>query len=408
MRPGLKIGDVAELTRHVDAPSTIALGGRLPVFSTPAMIDLMEHAARQALAPWLEANEESVGVDVQVTHLAATPPGQAVRGVARVASIDGRQIGFEVAAYDAREPIGRGTHRRAVVAVDRFAQRLAEKGAPMPESTLVAPPTLVPDRGALPAFDTLDVRVEGGVARARLNRPAAYNAVTPEMSDELLRLIQWLMGHEQEVRAVVLTGAGKAFCGGDDLKRMARHTIEESERWNVSEARLFMAFEQVGQPLVAQINGPCFGAGVVLALACDIRVASRTATFGMPEVRLGWPPAFALPQLAAAIGKANTMHWVLRGHTIGAEQALAMGLVHETATPTVLERHVARLAEELAALPPVAARETRRLLHRILPDATGFTETQTNAAYLRCLATEDAKEGLAAFREKRPPTFRGR
>jgi len=412
MKDGLSIGHVGTLAWDVTPDRTIGLGGgRAVVFSTPSMINLMEHAARAALGPYLDDNEESVGVDVSVTHLAATPAGGVVRGEARVTGIDGRLISFDIAAFDAAEQIGRGAHRRAVINVDKFARKLAEKGAPAVTAVgrrSVNEPVLKPDRGELPRTEALGVAVAGQVMTITLNRPAALNAINPQMSGELRKLLDWLAGHPEAVRVVIVTGAGKGFCAGDDMKLMDVHTVEQAEAWNVSEAELFLAFQRVPQTFIAAINGPCFGGGIVLAVACDFRIASRAATFGMPEVKLGWPPAFALPQLAALVGKANALDLCLRCPTIAAERALAIGLVGEVVAPNLVMRTAEARAAELLAMAPIALRETRLLIHRIVPNATPLTETLTNAAYVRCLQTQDTKEGLASFREKRKAKYTDR
>src|SRR5580698_8023340 len=137
MKPGLKIGDVGELTWMVDPTMTITLGGvpQATVFSTPSMIMLMEQSAREALRPFLEDGEESVGAEVQVEHTGAAVLGSTVRGVAKLVEIDGRRLGFEVQAYVGDREIGRGKHRRAVVQLDRLVanvtQVLKEEGRVM-------------------------------------------------------------------------------------------------------------------------------------------------------------------------------------------------------------------------------------------------------------------------------------
>jgi enoyl-CoA hydratase len=408
MRAGLSIGATGELRQRVRVPvHTIALGdGAAVVFSTPSMINQMEHAARAALRPFLEVNEESVGVDVNVTHLAATPVGAFVHATARVTSIDGKVVSFEVEARDDHDVIGRGTHRRAVIDVNKFASRLQAKSG-TGSSMNVHPPKIVPNTGSMPAFTRLVASIEKKCLTVTLNRPDKLNCIDPAMSGELRLLVEWLVGHEQDVRVVVITGAGKGFCAGDDLKQMTRHTPDEAERWNVSEAELFLAMQQLPQVLVAMINGACFGGGMIVALACDLRVASRAAQFGMPEVNLGWPPSFGIPLLASSVGKARAAELCLRGHTIDAAEAERIGLVHEVTPPMTLERTVAKRVEELLSKPATALRETRRLMHAVLPDVSAETETATNASYLRSLSHGDAKEGLSSFLEKRPARFKG-
>src|SRR5262249_53354392 len=156
-----------------------------------------------------------------------------------------------------------------------------------------------------------------------------------------------------------------------------------------------------------------FGGGLVLAASCDLRLASRSASFGMPEARLGWVPSFGIPQLAAVAGEAAALGLWLRCRPVSAERALAVGLGPEIAPPALLARAGGAGAVEgggrgLLSLAPAALRQTRQLVPRIVPDASGSTETLTQAAYGRCIRTADAREGLAAFEQKRAAKFRGR
>jgi enoyl-CoA hydratase/carnithine racemase/predicted thioesterase len=406
MRSGLRPGHSAELVWDVTAERSIGLGGgRVPVFSTPSMIMLMELAARAALAPFLEPGEESVGMDVSIQHLGATPVGSAVRGIARVTAVDGKQISFDVEAHDAHEPIGRGTHKRGVIQVERFAQKLQSKGGIAVGTRLVAPPELKPLAGDLPTFETLRVEVKQKIAYVTLNRPKQRNAINQAMSRELDTLLNWLAGHPSEARVVILTGDGPAFCAGNDLKQISGDPIDKKEEWNIEEARLSLALQEIPQPVIAAINGPCFGGGLMLTVACDFRIAARSATFGLPEAKLGWPPSFLIGALASIVGKANAIDLCLRGETFDAERARVIGLVSEVTAPIMLLRTAEKIARDLLALPPEALRATRRLLQQISPGSTPWTETITHDAYMKCLATPDATEGLSAFIEKRPPKF---
>ena len=157
MKPGLNIGQIGELTVIVDPTMTITLGelSQATVLSTPAMIMLMERTAREALRPFLEDGEESVGVDVQVEHLAATVLGATVRGVARVAAVDGRRIHFAVTAYDGEREIGRGTHRRAMVSLSRILENVAKAAGDSGRAM-----TLVPNHRELPELETVLVPCE--------------------------------------------------------------------------------------------------------------------------------------------------------------------------------------------------------------------------------------------------------
>jgi predicted thioesterase len=271
MKPGLKIGDSGELIWTVDPTMTMTLGGipQATVFATPSMIMLMEQSAREALRPYLEDGEESVGVEVQVEHTGAAVMGSTVRGIARVVETDGRRVGFEVHAYVGDREIGRGRHRRAVVQIDRLVANVVQL---LKQEDRVM--NLKPDAGELDELKTVAMEISNRIATVTLNRPRAANSINVQMTDELERLIAWLAGHPQEVRVVVISGAGDAFCGGVDLKDVAGLSLEAARTLSLRQANLCLALEQLPQPVIAAVNGPAFGGGCTVAYSCDLRLVS--------------------------------------------------------------------------------------------------------------------------------------
>lgn len=405
MKPGLKIGDAGELTWLVDPTMTITLGGvpQATVFSTPNMIMLMERSAREALRPFLEDGEESVGVEVQIEHTGAAVLGSTVRGIAKVTEMDGRRVGFEVWAYVGDREIGRGKHRRAVVKLDRLVANVMQL---LKEEDRVM--NLKPATGELGELETLTVEVSNRIASVTLNRPRASNAINLKMTDELERLVAWLAGHPQEARVVVLSGAGDAFCGGVDLKVVAGLSLEAARTLSLRQANICLALEQLPQPVIAAVNGPAFGGGCTVAYSCDLRLASHAARFAMPEIQRGWTPGFGLAQLAALVGKARALQMCLTGDAVTAAQALEWGLVNELVPGTMLMKSAQQLAERMLLLPAEALRQTKRVIHLNegqLPKVAHRADTE---AYLRCLELPDAQEGIQAFVEKRPPKFEGK
>lgn len=418
MLSGLQIGSEAELVWQVAAEHVIHLGYPPPtvpgslldanvpavsavVFSTPNMILLMERAARKLLQPYLEPGEESVGAMVQVEHLAGTPLGAEVRAVARVTGIQGRSIEFEIAAFDAQEQIGRGTHRRAVVQVERIAKRMAEKSAAFSGSAAAV--TDSPAVG-LPTTKTLQVELRGPVATVTLNRPEKKNAVNLQMTEDWERLNRYF-GQHPEIRIVVVRGAGDAFCAGDDVVEVGTLSIEQAQELSYRQARMYLAWEQLPQVFIAAIGGVALGAGCVAACACDLRIASYAARFGMPEILLGWPPGYGIAQLTALIGKPRAMEMCLLGEPITAQQAREYGLVHRLVPAANLAIAALQWAEQLLRLPAEALRDTKRLVHAdegLQPKTAYLADT---AAYVRCLQLPDAREGIAAFQAKRPPLY---
>jgi enoyl-CoA hydratase len=448
MRPGLSVGTDSELVWQVTAEHVIHLGypapslsgglladdaGHVPasavVFSTPYMILLMERAARKVIEPYLEPGEVSVGASVNIEHMAGTPLGAEVRGVARVTAVDGRSIQFDVAAYDAREQIGRGTHRRAVVRVDRIAERMAEKAGaisaapasldwlnsvgsiPLAASTGQTMGPAAPNHNStdmttdtLPTTRTIAISIDGAVATVTLNRPGKLNAVNVQMTEDWERVNAYLARHP-EIRIVIVTGAGESFCAGDDVPEVGTLALPDAQSLSYRQARVYLSWEQLPQLFIGAIRGSAMGAGCVAACACDLRIAAHGSKFGMPEILLGWPPGYGVAQLTALVGKSRALEMCLTGEPIGAQKALEYGLVHRITASGALMTDARKWADQLLKLPAAALRETKRLVHAdegLQPKTTFVADT---AAYIRCLQQPDAREGIAAFSEKRKPRF---
>ena len=450
MLPGLKVGDEADLVWRVGAEHAIHLGYPPPsltptavwapsntsvsavVFSTPSMILLMERAARKAIEPYLEAGEASVGANVRIEHLAPTPLGAEVCAVARVTAIDGRTIDFEVTAHDRHEAIGRGTHRRAVVKLEKVARRIDEKAklglgpvGPLPgqpgnvslaHEQSVRDPSVTgrsapgaETAGPLPLPNTTTIRVEvdGGIATVRLDRPQKKNAVNVRMTEDWEAINRYLAGHP-EIRVVIVIGAGDDFCAGDDVPEVGTLSLIEAQELSYRQARLYLAWEQLPQIFIAAVAGGALGGGCVAACACDFRIASHDARFGMPEVLLGWPPGYGIAQLTALVGKSRAMELCVTGQPIPARQAAEWGLVNRLVPTRELLPAARKWAESLLALPATALTEPKRLVHAdegLQPKVAFFADT---AAYVRCLELPDAREGIEAFKSKRSVNRRSR
>jgi enoyl-CoA hydratase len=407
MKPGPTVGTIGELRAIVGADQVIHLGADRPggavVFATPAMINLMELAAREAIRPFLDDGEESVGAVVQIEHLAATPIGAAVRAVARVTSVNRKLVDFEIQAFDAVDLIGKGTHTRAVIQTDRFAQRLAEKASKLSEG-VVLPMPLTANSGDLKQLSTLAVSIDGAIATITLNRPQKLNAVNQQMTADWEQLNCWLAGHP-EVRVVIVTGAGDAFCAGDDVGEVGTLPIDVATQLSHRQARMYLTWEQLPQVFIAAVNGAALGAGCVMACACDFRIAAHSAKFGMPEILLGWPPGYGVAQLTALIGKARALEMCVLGQQITSQVAANYGLTHEVVPLGRVQSAARELATQLLARPAGALRETKRLVHQDEGAQSKIAYLADTAGYIRCLQEPDAREGIAAFNEKRPPRF---
>ncbi len=253
---------------------------------------------------------------------------------------------------------------------------------------------IVEDRGAIEIWT-----IDGESRRNSLSR-----AMMAELGSNLRR-IAGLRG----LRCVVVTGKGdKAFCAGADLKERATMGEEEVHAFHASLRQSLRAIETAAQVFVAALNGAALGGGLELALACDIRIASDAAEMGFPEVSLGIiPGAGGTARLPRAIGIARAKDLILTARRVGAAEALAMGLVSRLSPPRQLLHDAVALAERVGQNAPVSLRQAKRAIDGgfdlPLDEALDFE----NRMYQDCLGTEDRREALRAFAEKRPPRFTG-
>lgn len=257
-----------------------------------------------------------------------------------------------------------------------------------------------------PGIEEVLLEVDGHVAVVTLNRPAKLNSVTSEMSDALVRVVHGL-NDSPEIRAVVLTGAGeRAFCAGSDIATLDAYATP----WEFRNRRDYCdALRELRKPLIVAVNGYAFGGGLETALIGDIRIASTTASFAAPEIKLGWIGGGGMTaMLAASIGASNTALMTMTGDPIDAARALAWGLVSELTEPDALLTRARELAATIASRPPLAAETAKANLTAAfnLPmDQAIQYERELQAI---TFATDDATEGRAAFAERRPGVFRGR
>jgi len=253
----------------------------------------------------------------------------------------------------------------------------------------------------------IQVERQDGVATVTIDREAALNALDVATLTELRDRLRAL-ADDAETRAIVLTGAGeKAFVAGADIKYMSGLDPEQAKGWGALGHEAGRLLETMPKPTIAAINGFALGGGCELALACDIRYASARAKLGQPEINLGIVPGWGGTQrLARICGLGVAKELVFSGRTIDAEEALRIGLVTALADP-VLERAL-QTARELAAKSPVALSLAKRLCNLTLGvDHAGGLELEANE-FGDLFASEDAREGLTAFVEKRAPNFVGR
>ena len=250
------------------------------------------------------------------------------------------------------------------------------------------------------------VEREGPVGVVLLNRPDQLNALSDGLMDELVTALRELDGDEA-VRCVVLGGSERVFAAGADIGELARSSA--IELYNARRVERWDAIRNLRTPLVAAVSGYCLGGGCELALSCDLVVASETARFGQPETGLGIIPGAGGTQLLTrAVGKALAMDVILSGRQLTAREALAAGLVARVVAREAWLEEAKRVAREIASKGPVATRLAKESVDRAFEvSLSAGLEVERRALYL-AFASEDAKEGLQAFVEKRKPDFKGR
>jgi enoyl-CoA hydratase/carnithine racemase len=253
----------------------------------------------------------------------------------------------------------------------------------------------------------IDLHIEQPLAWITLRRPEKLNALTPAMLATLDSALATL-DQDRDVRVVLLTGAGeRAFCVGADIHAWgALEPLDMWRRWIRDGHRIFDRLAGLRQPTIAVLNGFTLGGGLELALACDIRLAADTAQFGQPEVTIGaipgWGGTQRLPQIIGA-GRAKQM--IFSGARIDAATAERWGLINEAAPAKKLTQRARELAGQIAQNAPLAVQFAKQAID----SGTGFTAGMTLEALAGALAasSQDGREGVAAFREKRPPLFTG-
>jgi len=255
------------------------------------------------------------------------------------------------------------------------------------------------------------IRVERGEAGAvwvTLDRPEAKNALSRAVNLELARLAAEL-GRDDSVRAVILTGAGDAFCAGADLKERRGVSAADSGPYVDAISGAIRAWAEMPRATVALINGAAFGGGLELALACDFRIAAEGAAMGLTEVRLGiMPGAGGTQRLARLVGVGRAKELCLTGRRIDATRALEIGLVGRVVPAAELARAGEELAAELAECAPLSV----AMAKRAIDEGADLPMNEALALERRCydvtLMSEDRNEGLRAFADKRKPRFTGR
>ena len=252
-------------------------------------------------------------------------------------------------------------------------------------------------------------REEEGILTLTLNRPEVMNSLNFELLHRLRDQVDQVR-HRRDVRVIVITGSGeKAFCSGADLKERAGLPPEKVKEFIFTIRNLFTAIEQLGMPVIAAVNGIALGGGTELALACDIRIAATAATLGLTETRLAIiPGAGGTQRLPRLIGRGKAKELIFTGRRVESAEALQIGLVNRVVPPEALIDECRRMAAMICETGPIAIEQAKYAInHGLETDIATGLAIESNA-YWVCIPTEDRLEGLAAFKEKRKPVYKGK
>jgi len=258
-------------------------------------------------------------------------------------------------------------------------------------------------------YKTLIYEKKENIGLLTINRPEKMNAISQELTAELSQLLDEIE-NDDDLRVIVITGAGdKAFVAGADINELVNRDARLGRRVSRERQEIFSRIEDLHVPVIAAVNGYALGGGLELALACSIRICSEKAQFGAPEVKLGIIPGDGGTQrLPRLIGLGRAMEMIIIGDFIDAQEAYRIGLVNNVFPPEKLMEKAMELAQKIASRPPLAVRYAKEAVNRSQEGdtASGFALE----SYLHALSctTEDKKEGVSAFLEKRKGKFKGK
>jgi len=256
------------------------------------------------------------------------------------------------------------------------------------------------------SYENILLTKDGDIGIVQLNRPKVLNALSFELMSELVNGLEEL-DKDAAIAVIILTGGEWAFAAGADLAEMSQATPVHLVLGRRFE--LWDRIRKISKPMIAAVGGYCLGGGNELAMSCDIIVASENATFGQPEVNVGiMPGAGGTQRLTRVVGKYKAMEMILTGKSISADEAYRVGLVNRVVPIESLMEETKRIAAEIASKPPISVRAAKEAVLRAQDTTVEVGLEFERKAFYMLFATEDAKEGMKAFLEKRKPTFKGK
>ncbi len=256
------------------------------------------------------------------------------------------------------------------------------------------------------AYPSILVETRGKVGLITLNRPQALNALNNLLMTELMDALD-AFDKNDAVGAMVITGSDKAFAAGADIKEMADKTAEQMTRSD--HIAVFGRIRTIRKPVIAAVSGWALGGGFEVALSCDMIVASDSAKFGLPEINLGViPGAGGTQRLVRAVGKALAMEMILNARQIDAQEALQAGLLNRVVPVSDYLNEALKLAEEIASRAPLAIRAAKRMINHSYESFLKDGLAEEKQVFYNLFNSEDQKEGMTAFVEKRKPNWMGK
>ncbi len=255
-------------------------------------------------------------------------------------------------------------------------------------------------------FIKVNPQIEKHIALIELNRPKELNALSRELMLEIRDTLR-VLDEDDNVRVIILTGGEKVFAAGADIKQMA--TATAIDMLNIDQFSTWDQIKKTKKPIIAAVSGFALGGGCELAMTCDMIIASETARFGQPEIKIGtMPGAGGTQRLTRAIGKVRAMEMVLTGKFISAEEALQAGLINRIVPVEVLRDETLKLAREIAKLSPVSVKLAKESVNNTFNSTLDEGLVFERKNFYLTFASEDQKEGMKAFVEKRVAEFKGR
>jgi enoyl-CoA hydratase/carnithine racemase len=246
----------------------------------------------------------------------------------------------------------------------------------------------------------LECEVQDGVAWLTLKRPEVLNVINREMASAFRRRLEEI-GSRSDVRVVVTRGAGRAYCAGSDLRRLASLSVAEAAEHELELGKVFSTLDRLPQPTIAMLHGHILGGGLGLALYHDFRIASETASFGMPEVDWGWVPPWAVGRLVETVGFSRARSLLMTCIRMSGKEAVAANIVHEAVPEERLQSRVEDLARQLAAKPVEGLIQTKALLNRMSPLRQIEWDVAASEGFKLCFAKSEAQKRVKEFLERK-------